>query len=93
MLTGFDGKVTRNENLRETQIGASIILKWISEKWDWNGGGNELVVGPCKHGNEASGSIKYQEILECFSMRTHLCGVRLVQALHEPIAYKKSTCS
>jgi hypothetical protein len=64
------GKPEGKRPLEDLDVGGQIIVTWILEAQDgmiWTGfmwlriG---QVEGPCEHGNEPSGSIKFWEILE-----------------------------
>jgi len=51
-------------------VDVRIILRWICRKGIWGSGldragsGERQVVGTCEYGNEPSGSIKCEEILD-----------------------------
>jgi hypothetical protein len=66
----FCGKVRRKDITRKTDIGGTVILKWILERQDgavwiglmWLKTGTSA--GSCEHGSEPSDSMIFGDILQ-----------------------------
>jgi hypothetical protein len=70
-VQGFGGgKVRGRDHLEDLGVDRKIVLKWIFKKWDgehgldFSGSGWGQVAGAGECGNEHSGSIKCEEILD-----------------------------
>jgi hypothetical protein len=61
------GDLREGDHLTDTGIDGRVILKWIFNMWDRGHGldlsGSVTVADSCECGNEPSGSIKCEELL------------------------------